>query len=192
MTSFNLSTTWQRFTASFDVPSLAGATVGTAGDDFLQIALWLDAGSNFNGRTNSLGQQSGTFDFAQVQLEAGGIATSFEARPQAIEQVLCQRYCYALKASVGTGFGTGTQHSSTSAFVSLPLPAAMRAAPSMRNLGSPIRWVGAASNTSDPSLGTINPGLVCLIFPISGGTLWSSGYAASNGGPLYLLMEAEL
>ena len=152
----------------------------------------MDAGSNYNSRTSSLGQQSGTFDFSQVQLEIGGSATSFDARPKAIEQQLCNRYCYAFTATIGTGIGVGTQHNATSTFVPLPLPTAMRASPSMRNLGSPIRWVGAASSTTDPALGVVNQGLVCLIFTVSGGAQWSSGYAASSGGPLYLLMEAEL
>jgi len=192
VTSFNLTSGWQKFYATFDIPALGNSTIGPNGDDFLQIALWMDAGSNFNARTNSLGQQSGTFDFAQIQLETGDVATSFDVRPPAIEQQLCNRYCYAFKAAIGTGIGVGTQHSSTNTFVPLPLPTAMRTSPSMRSLGSPIRWSGAASSTSDPSLGVINPGLVCLIFSVSGGTQWSSGYAASIGGSLNLVMEAEL
>ena len=192
VTSFNLTSDWQKFSATFDIPALTNTSMGPYSDDFVQIALWMDAGSNYNSRTSSLGQQSGTFDFSQVQLEIGGSATSFDARPKAIEQQLCNRYCYAFTATIGTGIGVGTQHNATSTFVPLPLPTAMRASPSMRNLGSPIRWVGAASSTTDPALGVVNQGLVCLIFTVSGGAQWSSGYAASSGGPLYLLMEAEL
>ncbi|MGC5808680.1 hypothetical protein [Ralstonia pseudosolanacearum] len=62
------------------------------GNDYLAVLFWFDAGSNFNARTNSLGQQTGTFDIAQVQLEAGVAATPFELRPWAAETLLCQRY----------------------------------------------------------------------------------------------------
>jgi hypothetical protein len=54
--------------------------------------IWFDAGSDFNARTDSLGQQSGTFDIAQVQIEPGPVATPFEQRPIGTELALCQRY----------------------------------------------------------------------------------------------------
>lgn len=192
VTTFNLTSSWQKFYVTFDLPALAVTTLGPNGDDFLQIALWMDAGANFSARTNALGQQSGTFDFAQWQLELGEAATSFEKRPPAIEQLLCSRYCQVFKASVGTGISVGTQYSGASAFVPLPLPTLMRASPSLTNLGAPLRWVGAATSSSDPTVQSINPGLVGLIFAVSGGTPWSSGYASASGGPLSLLLEAEI
>lgn len=90
VTTLALTTSWQKFTVTANIPSIANKTITT--NDNLQVTFWMDAGSNFNSRTNSLGQQSGTFDFAQVQLEAGPTATSFEKRPYAMELMLCQRY----------------------------------------------------------------------------------------------------
>ncbi len=87
-----LSTSWQKFELSVDIPSISGKTLGTDGNDFLQARFWFDAGSTYDSRTDTLGQQSGTFDISQVQLEAGGSATDFENRTVGEELLLCQRY----------------------------------------------------------------------------------------------------
>jgi hypothetical protein len=52
----------------------------------------MSAGSAFDARSDTLGIQTGTFDFAQIQLEEGELATKFEERPFALELALCQRY----------------------------------------------------------------------------------------------------
>jgi hypothetical protein len=88
----SLTTSWQKFTVTANIPSISGKTIGTDGNDYFNTAFWFDAGSSFNSRTNSLGQQSGTFDIAQVQLEEGSVATPFEVRPIGTELALCQRY----------------------------------------------------------------------------------------------------
>lgn len=93
VTTVGLGTTWAKYTVSVTVPSIAGKVIGTDDNDWLALSFWLDAGSDFNARTNSLGQQSGTFDIAQVQLEPGSIATTFEFRPIGVELGLCRRYC---------------------------------------------------------------------------------------------------
>jgi hypothetical protein len=87
-----LTTAWQRVIVTVSIPSIAGKTLGTNGDDSLTVNLWFEAGSTFNSRSNSLGNQSGTFDIAQVQIEAGSSATPFEFRPIGTEQILCERY----------------------------------------------------------------------------------------------------
>jgi hypothetical protein len=91
-TKVTLSTSWQKVTVTANVPSISGKTLGTNTDDFLQINIWFDAGSDYNARTDSLGQRSGTFDIAQVQIEPGTVATPFERRPIGQELALCQRY----------------------------------------------------------------------------------------------------
>lgn len=92
VTTKTLSTTFALYTVIVALPSITGKTIGTGGDDFVSINFWFDAGSAINSRTNSLGQQSGTFDIAQVQFEAGGNATSFEILPPSIITETCQRY----------------------------------------------------------------------------------------------------
>jgi hypothetical protein len=88
----SLTTSWQKFTVTANIPSIAGKTIGTDLNSFLLLVFWFDAGSDFNSRTDNLGQQSGTFDIAQVQLEEGSVATPFENRPIGTELALCQRY----------------------------------------------------------------------------------------------------
>jgi hypothetical protein len=87
-----LTTSWQKITQTVTIPSISGKTLGTDNNSYLRILFWFDAGSNFNANTDSLGQQSGTFDIAQVQIEAGPVATEFERRPIGTELALCQRY----------------------------------------------------------------------------------------------------
>ena len=92
VTTVSLTTSWTKYTVTADIPSISGKTLGTDGTDHLRVLIWLDAGSTYNARTNSLGNQSGTFEFAQVQLESGSVATPFERRSVGEELALCQRY----------------------------------------------------------------------------------------------------
>ena len=92
VTTCALTTTFQKFTIPITFPSISGKTLGSNNDDYVEVNFWFDCGSSGNARTNSLGQQSGTFDIAQVQLEAGNVATPFEVRPFQTELLLCQRY----------------------------------------------------------------------------------------------------
>lgn len=99
---------WQTVTATFTLPAVTGKTVGTS--DSLILQIWLDAGANYNTQTGTLGQRSGTYWFANVQLEVGGSPTKFEYRPDAEELALCQRYyekSYDPATSPGAGATVG-------------------------------------------------------------------------------------
>ncbi|MEN9860946.1 MAG: hypothetical protein RLZZ515_1428 [Cyanobacteriota bacterium] len=92
VTKVAIGTTWQKVTTTVTLPSISGKTLGTDGNDRVILTIFVDAGSSFNSRTNTLGHQSGTFDFARVQIEPGATATAFEERPLALEERLCHRY----------------------------------------------------------------------------------------------------
>jgi hypothetical protein len=124
-TKVSIGTSWQKVTITTTVPSISGKTLGTNGDSSLRSNTWFDAGSDFNARTDSLGQQSGTFDIAQVQIEPGSVATPFEQRPIGTELALCQRY-YQHNMRVNLG---GVTSSGVGLYGAVQLPVVMRANP---------------------------------------------------------------
>ena len=107
VTTIALTTSWQKFEVVINVPSISGKVLGSDINSYLGVIFWFDAGSNYNPRNNSLGQQSGIFDIAQVQLEAGSVATPFERRSIGEELALCQRY-YEKSYNVDVAPGTIT------------------------------------------------------------------------------------
>ena len=129
VTTCALTTSWQKFTITVSVPSISGKTLGTDNNDWFGPNFWFDAGSDYNSRTNSLGQQSGTFDIAQVQLEAGSVATPFEMRPSGVELALCQRYYQTGYMRVRGTLTSGSIECSSQ------LPVTMRAQPTMTGTG---------------------------------------------------------
>jgi len=137
VTTVALTTTWQRYTVTVTVPNISGKTLGTSNDDNLQVIWWFEAGSTFNARTNSLGQQSGTFDIANVQLEAGPVATPFEQRPVGMELALCQRY-FQLRTTSNSldcmAFGNSTP--ANNARLLFPTPVAFRSTPNIVTTGT--------------------------------------------------------
>ena len=128
-TKVSIGTTFQKVTVTATLPSISGKTLGSDNNSYLQLLIWFDAGSTWNGDTDSLGQQSGTFEIARVQLEPGSVATPFEQRPIGTELALCQRYfcrqmAHAQSASTGT--------------MSTPVyfPVEMRATPTQANVSA--------------------------------------------------------
>lgn len=83
---------WAQYSVTMDVPSIVGKTIGTDDNDYFELVFWFDAGSDFNARTDTLGQQSGTFEISEVQVEEGSVATNFESRTVEEELALCHRY----------------------------------------------------------------------------------------------------
>jgi hypothetical protein len=94
VTKINLTTTKTRYDVTVTIPSISGKTLGTDGlhTSHTSVYFWFDAGSSFNDRTNSLGQQSGTFNISKVQLiEKDGYGKTIP-RSVAEELHLCKRY----------------------------------------------------------------------------------------------------
>lgn len=170
-----LSTQWQKFTVEFNISPVT-SFVGHRGA--LHLAFFFDAGSAFNDRTASLGQQSGTFDIAQVQVEEG-VATPFEMRPWALELSLCQRYfekTYDVEAVPGTLTTIGaltTRQASTQ--------------------GTPCsfdwRFKVAKYVTTELTIKTYNPAAAnalvrCITGAVDCGTLVESGVSNGSTGAL--------
>jgi hypothetical protein len=143
-----LSTGWKKYSVTVSVPSISGKTLGTFGNDSLQLFFWFDAGSTFDSRTASLGQQSGTFDIAQVQLEEGAVATVFERRHISVEESLCYRYYWRWTAgnTFSTSPFTGSAVSTTAAQSTFNTVVPMRATPTSVDTG------GALSLSDGPNI----------------------------------------
>lgn len=94
---FPLSTAWSKYSATFQVPSIAGKMLGA--NDYLRLA--------FDLPLNVLQ----TVDLTQVQLEEGPVSTPFEYRLSGEELTLCQRYfekSFANRLPIRANNGTGT------------------------------------------------------------------------------------
>ncbi|EUB87952.1 carbohydrate binding domain-containing protein [Pseudomonas sp. GM30] len=94
---FALSTAWAKYSATFEVPVIAGKMLGT--NDYLRLA--------FDLPLNVLQ----TVDLARVQLEEGPVSTPFEYRPVGEELMLCQRYfekSFANRLQISANNGVGT------------------------------------------------------------------------------------
>ena len=131
---FALSTAWTKYTKTFTIPSITGKTIGTDANDFLQIAFWLEAGSTFNSRTDTLGNQNGTFEFAQLQIEKGSSATDFEHKSIGETTRECNRYFVggtgnSLHIGAG-GYATGSGQTAR-AYTNATFPARMRVNPTV-------------------------------------------------------------
>lgn len=153
---FSVTASWQKFTATIAVPSISGATLGTDGNNRLVFVIWFDAGSSFNSRSDSLGQQSGTFDIAQVQLEIGNESTPFQTRQYEEELLLCQRYAFVLRGPTNfPGFGLGYCTSGTVASIIIPHPVHMRGLPALTTSGSFATTTAGGGNVAVTSLNVL-------------------------------------
>lgn len=140
-----LSTRWQRFTATATLPPISGKAFGTHGNDCLQL-LFLLPGAPC------------TIDLAQVQIEAGPTAGDFELLPAQQVLALCQRY-YEKSYEVDTLPGTATNQgavylslgSGTVERLQLPFKVPKRASPTVV-VYSPTGTAAKlqASNTDQP------------------------------------------
>jgi hypothetical protein len=126
-----LTTSWTRYTHTFTVPSMTGKTIG--GGSYADIRFWLSAGSSFDARTGTLGQQDITFDVWGVQLEAGSVATQFATSTgtKQGELAACQRYYLRTTAFTAYNFLSvfGVASSITNALINIPLLVTMRVIP---------------------------------------------------------------
>lgn len=168
-TKVSIGTSWQKVIVTATIPSISGKTLGTNNNDAFDAVIWFDAGSDYNSRTDSLGQQSGTFEIAQVQLERGPVATPFERRPIGTELALCQRY-YELLPPVSVQFpwASATQVVATN----VAFKVTKRATPI-------VTLTGVAGSTGTATLASTTPYVDGALFVFSGN---AQNYLTYTGG----------
>jgi len=168
-----LTTSWTKYTITVDIPSVAGKTLGTDGNDWVGVFFWFDAGSDYDDRAANLGQQSGTFDIAQVQLEEGSAATPFEQRPIGTEENLCYRYYYKIFPNAVTKSLTLMANASTSTrgWGDVVFPVPMRTEPTaLETSGTPSHYAVARvgittyTGTNGPVFSTLTTRYMSAIY----------------------------
>jgi len=124
--NISLTSNWQKFTTTFNVPSISGKTIGTDGNDYLGVSLLWQLGNDTTAYS---------IDIAQVQLEEGTVPTPFEHRPYGTELALCQRYFYIFDSTglddllyFRSPYATGTPPNTTASVAHFH-PVTMRASP---------------------------------------------------------------
>jgi hypothetical protein len=151
------------------------------------------------GSVDLISTLSATWQITGVQLEAGSVATPFERRPYGTELVLCQRYYYRNAAPSGSHYGSGFNDSSSNAFITVPFPTTMRAAPSaLEQSGTAGHYAIQRSGdfptcTSVPTFSSANTQVAMVQF-VSSSNLTagqgSIGRSANSSG--FLAWSAEL
>jgi hypothetical protein len=157
-----LSSTWSRYTLTFNLPSISGMTLGTNNNDYTLLRFWYSS-TTTGIQDGGIGQQSGTINLWGVQLEIGNKATVLEKRDPMLELSLCQRYYQGPHSMVISGYGStvggGVGQSQL-------LPVKMRATPTS------LITANSCSNVSAVAL-----------TPLSGSAaVWGNGTNTAVGG----------
>lgn len=135
VSSQTVTTSWVKYSYSITVPSLSGKTLGSNGNDRLELFIYLPVNTAF------------VFDLAQVQLENGAIATPFERRPIGTELNLCYRYFFLSNSSFNL---TSYASSAATAYHTYSLPVTMRVNPTVvASWGSLVNASGGAFRVAD-------------------------------------------
>lgn len=177
--SQTLTTSWQKFTYNATLPSISGKTIGT---DANTSSTWL---SFQIGDTNT-----GTVEYAQIQVEIGSVATPFEVRPYGTELSLCQRYFYKTNPSdiARCGGMAGNAYNTTYGVVCMSLPVTMRATPTITRGGTLDNFYEAGVNgtlSATIALGTYSP--TTLWWELNGS--FSAGYQLTYNGQVSVNAE---
>jgi hypothetical protein len=122
---FTLTTAWNKYNLTFNIPSISGKTVTS--NDYLRLLIELPFNTVY------------TFDFSQFQLELGSVATPFEVRPYSVELQLCQRYYVRDVYNLHGGGVSISSTLDTIVGIYYKYPTTMRIAPNLTFLGTTAR-----------------------------------------------------
>jgi len=116
--SFTLTSSWARYSATLSIPSITGKTIGA--NSYLRLTFDLKDSATFD------------FDMWGVSVEVGSKATPFQLAgggdPQS-ELAMCQRYYWRSSSDASNTFawfGTGLSKTATTSATWLPNPVPMR------------------------------------------------------------------
>ena len=213
--TINSADTWEYKTIT--IPADTAGLINNDNGTGMDIAWWLNSGSNYTGGTNETswtaydatdrnasnigigGSTSDYFAITGVQLEVGSVATEFERRPFGTELQLCQRYFQKIGSNGGRFVSTGSVWSGNSSRTTIPLVTTMRSQPSATFVTAASTWTlnnGVNAGTcSSLTLDSSTPEVIWInavtAAGLGGGTcaLW---YETANPGAAVIHFSAEL
>jgi hypothetical protein len=178
-----LTTSWQRFTQTAAVPSIAGKTIGTS--SYLEASFTISTVST-------------TFEIWGVQLEAASTASNFQTATgtKQGELAACQRYYYRANSTGYGYFGSAASRNSTVCDATIFLPVVMRVTPAQSSsAANTFMMYESGVVVAGTSIGfdsaTFNTGAVTLTVA-SGLTTGRAGNLRSNNTAAYLEYNSEL
>jgi hypothetical protein len=186
--AITLTTSWQRFSQTFSIPSISGKTIGT--NSYIEVR-------PFNGSTAVTGID---VDIWGVQVEKGSIATEYEQRFIGDELRMCQRYYYRnTPGNLNGNYCLAQVRSTTQVEPVIHFPVTMRTVPTsleFSNLailraGISVTAITAATLPSDES--TPNSAKIAATTNASGASAGQVVTVTNNNSTAgYLAFSAEL
>jgi hypothetical protein len=151
-------------------------------------------------QTTALGTTSNTFQIAQVQLEAGSVATDFEIRNHATELAMCKRYFERINAdSIADNFlAVGMSTSTTTGITMLECEVEKRTTPTVSHSApGDFDLLASAGNTKPVTALTysiISKRTIRANGTVASGLIAGEGtlLQADGGGTGYIDISAEL
>ena len=179
-TSFNLTTSWQKFTYTVTIPSTS-----------------TQVGVEFQAFPTGTAGANDYVDFAGCQLEIAPQATPFSRAGGSIggELALCQRYYWQVGNQYYLYFATGVFSSSTRFLALITMPVQMRTSPSFSVLNPTNAYVysTAAFVASAIAADILSPLQCGIALTVSGATAGYSGIMQQNNtSNVTLYFNAEL
>ena len=197
--SFNITTSWARYSTTVSIPSVSGKTIGAGSS--LQVIFVKNMGSSYP--TFGTSNYTGTLSLWGVQLEAGSTATTFQTATGTIQGELaaCQRYFVRTQNGaiyVTQVIGMGSYFTSSQVDVIVNLPVQMRVIPTF-SAPTGTNYYRISRNGADDSFNSLtlnsqNGPLACALYNGSevSGTAGQVGMTQINNTSAYLDFSAEL
>lgn len=187
------TTTLQTLTATFTVPSIAGKTLGTAGNDYLSQVIT----RAFNATNGATGQ----LNIYAIQLELGSAGTAWEVPSVQESLAQCQRFYHRFDLTAVSNAllaGMGIAQTASVGYFNLSLDVTMRAAPTFGSAAAGnFQIVDGLTGTTLTGLALTGstPDTAWLQCAVSGGLTVNRPFwfqRNSTATPAYLEFSADL
>jgi hypothetical protein len=183
-TAFSLTTSWQRFSVSFTMPSISGKTIGA--NSYMDVRWNLPLNSTY------------TIDTFGWQLEAGSVATPFARAATTLQGELaaCQRYYYrqTSPSAAYNVFASGSAASTISILYTMKMPTTMRVTPTALDFSTLAATDGPGLIAiSSLTIANGTPDTVLLNAGLTGATQFRPySLNANNSASAFVGLSAEL